>query len=173
MADPINKVAASPGGLDAVSTGHASLCAEVRLFVAGLGLASLSNAIARLPAHLRRACAKQHAHCRAIGARYEVDLARGLIGLRDGEMRGVVFAEAAGFEPREASAWLSPDVSGPLPATAEEILTTAQRQLRFVRSLYPGATGRRLTVLRAVLSRFDEKAAHYESRVATEAAPHV
>jgi hypothetical protein len=26
---------------------------------------------------------------------------------------------------------------------------------------------------RALLSRFDEKAAHYESRVATEAAPHV
>jgi hypothetical protein len=26
---------------------------------------------------------------------------------------------------------------------------------------------------RAVLSRFDEKAAHYESRVAKEAAPHV
>jgi hypothetical protein len=29
------------------------------------------------------------------------------------------------------------------------------------------------TAARAVLSRFDEKAAHYESRVATEAAPHV
>ena len=93
----------------------------------------------------------------------------GLVGLCDGEMRGVVFAEGAGFEPREASAWLSPDVGGALPATAEEVLSVAQRQLRFVRSLYPGATGRRLTVLRAVLSRFDEKAAHYESRVATEA----
>jgi hypothetical protein len=66
-----------------------------------------------------------------------------------------------------------PGHRGALPATAEEVLSVAQRQLRFVRSLYPGATGRRLTVLRAVLSRFDEKAAHYESRVATEAAPHV
>jgi hypothetical protein len=80
MADPINKVAASPGGLAAVSTGHASLCGDVRLIIAGLGLASLSDAIARLPTHLRQACAEQHAHCRAIGARYEVAFTLGLIG---------------------------------------------------------------------------------------------
>ena len=149
MTHPIEKVAASPGGLAAVSTGHSSLCAKVRRLVAGLGLASLSGAIARLPAHLRQACAEERAHCRAIGARYEVDLTCGLIGVCDGEMRGVVFAEAANFEPRDASAWLSPDVGGALPATAQEVLAVAQRQLRFVRSRhYPGATGKTLTVVR-------------------------
>jgi hypothetical protein len=64
-------------------------------------------------------------------------------------MRGVVFAEASNFEPREAAAWLSPDVGGALPATAGEVLAVAQRQLRFVRARhYPGATGKALTVLR-------------------------
>ena len=69
----------------------------------------------------------------------------GLIGRHAGsDMRGVVFAESANFEPREAFAWLSPDVGGPLPATAQEVLSVAQRQLRFVRSrYYPEATGRR------------------------------
>jgi hypothetical protein len=58
-------------------------------------------------------------------------------------MRGVVFAEAANFEPMHASAWLSPDVGGALPATAQEVLAVAQRQLRFVRTRhYPGATGK-------------------------------
>jgi hypothetical protein len=72
-----------------------------------------------------------------------------LIGLCDGEMRGAVLAEAVNFEPREASAWLSPDVGGPLPATAEDVLAVAQRQVRFVQDHhYPGATGKTLTVLR-------------------------
>jgi hypothetical protein len=84
-------------GLAAVATGLASLCGEVRCLVAGLGGASLSDALRRLPAHLRQACAEERTHCRAIGAAYEVDLVCGLIGLCDGEMRGVVFAEAAGF----------------------------------------------------------------------------
>jgi hypothetical protein len=135
MADPINKVAASPGGLAAVSTGHSSLCDRVRLIVAGLGLASLSNALRAPPHELRRACADARAHCRAIGARYEVDLACGLIGVAAGEMRGAVFAEASNFEPRDASVWLSPDVGGALPATAQEVLAVAQRQLQFVRNL--------------------------------------
>lgn len=73
MADPINKAAASPGGLAAVSAGHSSLTDRVRRPVAGLGRASLSEALRGLPAHLRRVCAETHAHCRAIGARYEVD----------------------------------------------------------------------------------------------------
>jgi hypothetical protein len=64
-------------------------------------------------------------------------------------MRGVVFAEAAGFEPRDAAAWLSPDVAGALPASAQEFLAVAQRQLRFVRARhYSGATGKTLTVVR-------------------------
>jgi hypothetical protein len=137
------------GGLAGVSTGHSSLCAEVRLLVVGLGLALLSGAIARLPAQLRQACAEQHAHCRAIGARYEVELACGLIGPCGDGMHGVVFAEGANFEPRDASAWHSPDVGGLAPATAQEVLSLAQRQLRFVRARhYPGATGRTLTVAR-------------------------
>jgi hypothetical protein len=148
MTQEIDKVAISPGGLAAVATGLASLCAEVRRLVAGLGLASFSAAIARLPHELRKACAEERAHCRALGAAYEVDLMCGLIGLCDGEMRGVVFAEAAGFEPREAAAWFSPDVGGLLPTTAPDVLATAQQQLRYVRSLYPGATGGTLTVLR-------------------------
>ena len=154
MKQEINKVVTSAGGLAAVATGHSSLCAEVRRLVADLGLASLSNAIARLPHELRQACAKEHAHCREIGARYEVDLALGLIGPCNGEMRGVVFAEGAEFEPRDASAWLSPDVGGALPATAQEVLGIAQRQLWLVRSRhYPGATGRALTVARAGADR--------------------
>jgi hypothetical protein len=135
MTHQIEKVVTSAGGLAAVATGLASLCGEVRCLVAGLGGASLSDALRRLPAHLRQACAEERTHCRAIGAAYEIDLVCGLIGLCDGEMRGVVFAEAAGFEPREAAAWLSPDVGGTLPATAQEVLAVAQRQLRFVRSL--------------------------------------
>ena len=87
-------------------------------------------------------------------ARYEVDLTCGLIGLCDGEMRGVVFAEASNFEPREAAAWLSPDVGGTLPATAQEVLAVAQRQLRCVRSLsIPVATGRTLTIARVGADR--------------------
>ena len=71
------------------------------------------------------------------------------IGVAAGEMRGVVFAEAANFEPREAAAWLSPDIGGAVPATVQEVLAVAQRQLRFVRArLYPGATGKMLAVLR-------------------------
>jgi hypothetical protein len=125
------------------------LCAEVRRLVAGVGGASLSGAIRALPHELRKACAEERAHCRAIGARYEVDLTCGLIGLCEGEMRGVVFAEAANFEPRDASAWLSPDVGGLLPTTAQDVLAVAQRQLRFVRTRhYPGATGKTLTVVR-------------------------
>jgi hypothetical protein len=143
----IEKVAVSPGGLAAVSSGLSSLTAEVRLIVAGL--ASFSDALRVLPAHLREACAEAHAHCRAIRAAYEVPLTCGLIGPCDGRMRGVVFAESAGFEPSEASAWLSPDIGGALPATAHEVLETAQRQLRFVRDHhYPHASGRMLTVLR-------------------------
>ena len=57
-----------------------------------------------------------------------------LIGVAAGEMRGVVFAEASNFDPREASAWLSPDVGGALPVTAEEVLAVAQRQLRLIRT---------------------------------------
>jgi hypothetical protein len=140
-------VASSPGGLAAVATGHSSLCADVRRLVAGLGLASPSEAIARLPAQLRAACVKQRAHCHAIGARYEVDLACGLIGVAAGEMRGVL-AEAANFEPRDASAWFSPDINGALPTTASEVLAVAQQQLRYVRSLYPSATGKTLTIAR-------------------------
>jgi hypothetical protein len=72
-----------------------------------------------------------------------------LIGVAAGDMRGAVFAEAANFEPREAFAWLSPDIGGAPPATATEVLAVAQRQVRFVRDHhYPGATGRTLTVLR-------------------------
>jgi hypothetical protein len=64
-------------------------------------------------------------------------------------MHGVVFTEGAGFEPREASAWLSPAVVGALPSTAAGILAVAQRQVRFVRDHhYPGATGGTLTVTR-------------------------
>ena len=64
-------------------------------------------------------------------------------------MCGVVFAEADNFEPREATAWLSPDVGGALPVTAEEVLAVAQRQLRLIRTRhYRGATGGALTVLR-------------------------
>jgi hypothetical protein len=158
MTHPIDKVAISPSGLAAVATGLASLCAEVRRLVADLGLASLSNAIARLPHELRQACAKEHAHCREIGARYEVDLALGLIGPCNGEMRGVVFAEAANFKPREAAAWLSPNVGGALPTTAQEVLAVAQRQLRFVRTRhYPGATGRMLTITRVGADRIAKR----------------
>jgi hypothetical protein len=67
-----------------VSTGHSSLCAEVRLLVAGL--ASLSVALRLLPDQLRRACARERAHHREIGAPYEVDLTCGLIGLCDAEL---------------------------------------------------------------------------------------
>jgi hypothetical protein len=112
MTYPIEKVTASPSGIAAVATGHSALCAKVRRLIAGLGLGSLSGAMRTLPHELRKACTEQRAHCRAIGARYEVELTCGLIGLCDGEMRGVVFEEAADFEPREASAWLSPDVGG-------------------------------------------------------------
>ena len=92
----------------------------------------MSGAIRALPHELRKACAEERAHCRAIGARYEVDLTCGLIGLCEGEMREVVFAEVANFEPRDASAWFSPDVGGLLPTTAQDVLAVAQRQLRFV-----------------------------------------
>jgi hypothetical protein len=61
-------------------------------------------------------------------------------------MRGVVFAEMYGFEPRGAPAWLSPDVGGALPVTAQEVLAVAQRQLR--EHHYPGARGKQLTVVR-------------------------
>jgi hypothetical protein len=154
MKEAIDKVVTSRGGLAAVATGHSSLTAEVRRLVAGLGLAPLSEALRRLPALLRRACAEEHAHCRAIGARYEVDLTCGLIGVAAGEMRGVVFAEAANFEPREVSAWLSPDIGGALPVTAQEVLAVAQRQLHFVRTRhYPGATGKALTIARVGADR--------------------
>ena len=77
-----------------------------------------------------------------------------MIGLCEGEMRGVVFAEVANFEPRDASAWFSPDVGGLLPTTAQDVLAVAQRQLRFVRARhYPGATGKTLTVLRVGADR--------------------
>ena len=62
-------------------------------------------------------------------------------------MRGVVFAESSDFEPRDAPAWLSANVGGAPPPTTQEVLSVAQRQLLFVRSLYPGATGKMLTVL--------------------------
>jgi hypothetical protein len=153
MTYPIEKVTASPSGIAAVATGHSALCAKVRRLIAGLGLGSLSGAMRTLPHELRKACTEQRAHCRAIGARFEVELTCGLIGLCDGEMRGVVFEEAADFEPREASAWLSPDVGGALPATAQEVLAVAQRQLQFVRSHYPGATGKGLTVVRVGADR--------------------
>jgi hypothetical protein len=103
---------------------------------------------------LRQACAEQHAHCRAIGAAYEVGLTCGLIGVAAGEMRGVIFEEAADFEPRDAAAWLSPDVGGALPTSAQDVLAFAQRQLRFVRARhYPGATGRTLTIARVGADR--------------------
>jgi hypothetical protein len=154
MTHQIEKVAASPGGIAAVATGHSSLTDKVRRLVAGLGLAPLSTAVARLPHDLRKACAEERAHCRAIGARYEVDLTCGLIGSCDGAMRGVVFEEQANFAAREAFAWCSPDVGGPLPATAQEVLAVAQRQLRFLRARhYPGATGKRLTVVRVGADR--------------------
>jgi hypothetical protein len=154
MTHQIEKVAASPGGIAAVATRHSSLCAKVRRLITGLGLAPFSAAIARLPHELRKACAEERARCHALGARYEVSFALGLIGWSGAEMRGVVFAEGAEFEPRDASAWLSPDVGGALPTTAREVLGIAQRQLRLVRSRhYPGATGRALTIARAGADR--------------------
>jgi hypothetical protein len=114
------------GGLAAVGMG-------IRRSPTGSGALSPVSAARPYRTHLRRVCAETHALCRAIGARYEVDLTCGLIGLRDGEMRGIVFAEAANFEPRDASAWLSPDIGGTFPTTAQEVLSVAQRQLRFVR----------------------------------------
>jgi hypothetical protein len=150
MTDPIEKVVTSAGGLAGVATGHSSLTAKVRRLVAGLGLAPLSDALRGLPAHLRQACAEQRAHCRSIGARYEVAFALGLIGPCVYGMRGFVFEEAANFEPRETFTWLSPDVGGAPPASAQEVLAVAQHQLRLVRERhYPGATGKALTVARA------------------------
>ena len=49
MKHPIDKVAVSAGGLAAVSTGLSSLTAEVRRLVAGLGLATFSDAIRASP----------------------------------------------------------------------------------------------------------------------------
>jgi hypothetical protein len=147
-ADLLEKVVASPGGLTAVSTGYSSLCAKARQLVTGLGGATKGSALRLLPHELRQACADQHAHCRALGARYEVSFALGLIGPCGYGMRGAVFVESANFEPRETFTWLSPDVRGAPPATAQEVLSVAQRQLRLVRNLYPGATGKTLTVLR-------------------------
>jgi hypothetical protein len=63
-------------------------------------------------------------------------------------MPGVVFAESSNIEPRDADVWLSPEVGGMAPATAAEVVEVAQRQLRLVRSLCRGATGKTLTVLR-------------------------
>jgi hypothetical protein len=148
MTHQIEKVAASPGGIVGVSTGHSSLCAEARQLVASLGGATIGSARRLLPHALRQACADEHARCRAIGARYEVAFALGPIGSCGYGMRGLVFEEAANFEPRGTFTWLSPDVGGALPATAQEVLAVAQRQLQFVRTLYPGATGKQLTVAR-------------------------
>jgi hypothetical protein len=67
MTHPVDKVAASPGGLAAVATGHSSLCAEVRRLIAGLGLASFSAAVARLPHELRKACAEERAVVTRLG----------------------------------------------------------------------------------------------------------
>ena len=39
-------------------------------------------------------------------------------------MRGVVLAEMDGFEPRDASAWLSPKGGGAPPTTAQEVLVS-------------------------------------------------
>ena len=73
-------------------------------------------------------------------------------------MRGVVFAEGASFEPKETSAWCSPDVGGALPTTAQEVLAVAQRQLRFVRARhYPAATGRTLTIARVGADRIAKR----------------
>jgi hypothetical protein len=99
--------------------------------------ATFSGALRGLPAQLRQACAEQHAHCRAIRAPYEVDLTCGLIGWSGSEMGGAVFAEGANFEPKEASAWLSPNGGGALPTAAQEVLAVAQRQLQLFRSNYP------------------------------------
>ena len=110
--DPMEKTATSPGGLAAVATGQVVLCEQVRRLVAGLGLAPFSDALRRLPRELREACAEERAHCREIEAPDPVHLSCGLIGPGEGEMRGAVFAEATNFEPRLASAWLSPNVGG-------------------------------------------------------------
>ena len=144
----MEKTATSPGGLAAVATGQVVLCEQVRRLVAGLGLAPFSDALRRLPRELREACAEERAHCREIEAPDPVHLSCGLIGPGEGEMRGAVFAEATNFEPRLASAWLSPNVGGALPRTAQEVLSVAQRQLQFVRNLYPGATGKTFTIAR-------------------------
>lgn len=147
-------MAVSPGGLVATATGLSALTRQVRRLVAGLGLASFSAAVSSLPHDLRRACAEARAYCRAIRADYEVELACGLIGPCDGEMRGVIFAEAANFEPTFASSWLSPDVGGALPATAQAVLETAQRQVRLIRARhYPDASGRMLTIARVGADR--------------------
>jgi hypothetical protein len=146
MGGAIEKTATSRGGLVGVSTGHSPLTAKVRRAIAGLDRAGFADALRRLPHELRRACAEARAH---FGAAYEVDLTVGMVGPAEGEMRGVVLAESAGFEPSEASAWLSPAVGGAPPATATEILAVAQAQLRLIRARhYPGATGKTLTVAR-------------------------
>jgi hypothetical protein len=140
-------VATSAGGIVGVGTGHSSLCDKARRLVAGLGGATFSDAIARLPAQLRQACAETRAHCRVIGAHYQVAFALGLVGFADGGARGAVLAETDGFEPVATPAWLSPHVAG-LPTTAEDVLRVAQNQLRIVRGFYPGATGKTLCLVR-------------------------
>jgi hypothetical protein len=83
--------------------------------------------------------------CREIEVPYESPTNYALVGWSGDAIRGAVFYESRDFEAVECDAWFSPNVEGE-PQTAEDVLATAQRQLRVVQRSIPAAGGRDLTI---------------------------
>ena len=142
----MTKLAVSPSGVIAISTGYAQLAERLNEFVIGAGSMAISEMISRLPVSLRaRAAAKRSWHLDH-GFPYDDRGACALVGYDYGAARGVIFLEERGFDPIEADAWSSPHVNVARPSTAAEALAVAQAQMRLLRRTIPDATGLNFTV---------------------------
>jgi hypothetical protein len=138
------KLGVSPSGLCGISTGYFDLSERFRKTIEGFG-AQFDFAVRRLPETLRFARAWKVKRCRELEISYESPTNYAVAGWSGDTVRGAVFYESRDFEAVEADAWFSPSIEAE-PQNAEDVLATAQRQLKVVQRSIPAATGRDLTV---------------------------
>jgi hypothetical protein len=145
LSTPVVKLGVSQSGLCGVSTGYLDLTERFRRTIEGFG-AQFDFAVRQLPETLRFARAWKVKRCRELEISYESPAANyAIVGWSGDTVRAAVFYESRDYEAVECDTWLSPSVEAE-PQNAEDVLATAQRQLKVVQKSIPAASGRDLTI---------------------------
>jgi hypothetical protein len=143
IAEHKRKLFVTAGALVGMGVGYRTLTDAFQSILTGLGHASFSTVLRRLPALLRHALVVDDAERRA-PRKTHTTLA--VCGMERGEFHGGVFGEANNFEPVSREAWVSPHVDQHVDS-AGDVLQIAQRQIQIVRrEISAAATGGALSV---------------------------